>query len=479
MNFKRVLVFMIAVLLVFSLHTLGKAKKITRIGVYPLVCVKGGIKDAAKLKEQLEKNAALIKEGFEKAEVGYLYDGFMEQVKNGAIQETQLPMNQEIPWMVFKVGKKVKVVKELVWSGKKTLDVFAITVPNECKEYVMVVPKGCGNITLMDIKNTYATCDIKVTPDKAKIGEDITVDLSGSKCAVKFEVTVLRDGNQVDFQQITNPVWKTKYDKPGNYTVTAKAFNADGVASTDDCTAKFEIINLPPVCDLKVTPKEGYVGDTFKLDASGSTDPDGKVVKADFTINDQRGVEVDKNTVSRDPLIWNKLFKKSGHYKIWLKVTDDAGAVSANDCEAEVAVQKRFYALVEAGPMAAKGTYTIYAFGRLGFSYMIIPERLSVILAGGCAFHFSGAPFKDHFLSNLLLNLHFQEFFLGAGLGYSTKVRDFDWGGGLDVVGNIGYDIFKAFNRKASIFGEVRIPVRKDLSVSDAHQILLGFRYLF
>lgn len=470
---------MIAVLLVFSLHTLGKTKKITRIGVYPLICVKGGIKDAAQLKEQLEKNAALIKEGFEKAEVGFLYDGFMEQVKNGTIQETQLPMNQEIPWMVFKVGKKVKVVKELVWSGKKTLDVFALTVPDKCKEYVMVVPKGCGNITLMDIKNAYSTCDIKVSPDKAKIGEEITVDLSGSKCAVKFEITVLYEGTQVTFKEVTDPILKVKYDKPGNYTITSKAFNADGVASTNDCAAQFEIINYPPVCDLKVTPKEGYVGDTFKLDATGSTDKDGKVVKADFIIKDQQGAEVDKKTVSQDPLIWNKLFKKSGHYKIWLKVTDNFDAVSANNCEAEVAVQKRFYALVEGGPMIAKGTYTVYAFGRLGFSYLIIPERLSVILAGGYALHFSGAPFKNHFLSNLLLNLHFQEFFLGAGLGYSTKVRDDDWGAGLDVVGNIGYDIFKAFNKKASIFGEVRIPVRKDLSVSDAHQILLGFRYLF
>jgi hypothetical protein len=479
MNLKRLAVFIIAVLLVFSLNTFGNTKKITKIGVYPLICVKGGIQSADQLKELLEKYADTIKEGFEKAECGYLYDGFMAKVNSGAIEETQLPKGQEIPWMAFKVGKKIKVVKDLEWAANKPLDVFALTVEYECKDYVMIVPKGCGNLTVMDVKNTYPTCDMKVTPEKATIGGEITVDLSGCKCAVKYEVTVLLEGTQVDFKQITDPVWKTKYDKPGNYTVKAKALNVDGVASTNDCEAKF-YINYPPKCDLKVSPTDGYVGQPFTMDASGSTDKDGKVVKADFTINDKGGNEVEKNTVNASPLVWEKKFKKSGIYKILLEVTDDFGAVSDNNCEAEVKVQKRFYGLVEAGPMLAKGTYTGYLWGRLGFAYLIVPERLSLIVSGGGALKLAGDRFKNHFLSNVLLNLHMTDFFLGAGLGYSTEVRDDGWDGGLDVVGNIGYDIWKGFNRKASIFGEVRLSVgRNDFTISDTHSLLLGFRYLF
>jgi len=477
------MVFMIAVLLVFSLNTFGKTKKITNVGVYPLICVKGGITSADQLKELLETNADAIKEGFEKADAGYLYEGFMAQVRSGAIEETQLPKGQEIPWMAFKVGKKIKAVKDLVWAANKPLDVFALTVEYECKDYVLIIPKGCGNVTLMDMKNTYATCDIKVSPEKVIIGGEITVDLSGSKCAAKYEVTVLREGTQVDFQQLTDPVWKTKYDKPGKYSITAKAFNADGVASTNDCEAKF-YINYPPKCDLKVTPTDGYVGQPFTLDASGSTDQDGQVVKADFSIKDQGGNEVDKNTVTPPPLIWQKKFKKSGIYKIWLQVTDDFDAVSDNNCELEVKVQKRlgFYGLVEAGPMLAKGTYTGYVWGRLGFAYFIVPERVSLIVSAGGAVKLAGDRFKNHFLSNLLLNLHMSDFFLGAGLGYSTAVRDDGWDAGLDIVGNVGFDIYKGkgFIRKASIFGEVRLPVgREGLSISDAHSLLLGFRFIF
>jgi hypothetical protein len=479
MNFKRLAVFIIAVLLVFSLNTFGKTKKITKIGVYPLICVKGGIQSADQLKELLEKYADTIKEGFEKAEAGYLYDGFMAKVASGAIEDQQLPKGQEIPWMAFKVGKKIKVVKDLVWAANKPLDVFALIVEHECKDYVMIIPKGCGNLTVMDIKNTYATCDIKVTPEKVNINDEITVDLSGSKCAVKYEVTVVHDSNPLPAKTVTDPVLKLKFDKPGNYVVKATAFNADGVASTNGCEAKF-YINYPPKCDLVVTPTDGYVGQPFKLDASGSTDQDGQVVKADFSIKDKNGNAVDQKTVTPPPLVWEKKFKKSGIYKVWLQVTDDFNAVSDNNCEMEVKVQKRFYGLFEVGPMLAKGTYTGYVWGRLGFAYLIVPERVSLIASAGGALKLAGDRFKNHFLSNLLLNLHMGGFFLGAGLGYSTEVRDDGWDGGLDVVGNLGFDIYKGFNKKASIFGEVRLSVgRNDFTVSDTHSLLLGFRYLF
>jgi hypothetical protein len=479
MNFKRLAVFIIAVLLVFSLNTIGKTKKITKVGVYPLIGKPGEITDAAKLKELLEQNADRIKEAFEKADAGYLYEGFMAQVNSGAIEETQLPKGQEIPWMAFKVGKKIKAVKGLVWAANKPLDVFALTVEYECKDYVLIIPKGCGNISVMDIKNTYPTCDIKVSPEKVDVGGEITIDLSGSKCAVKYEITLIHDGNPLPVKTVTDPVVKAKFDKPGKYTVKAKAFNADGVASTNDCEAEF-YIGYPPKCDLKVTPTDGYVGQPFSLDASGSTDQDGQVVKADFSIKDQGGNEVDTKTVTPPPLVWEKKFKKSGIYKIWLQVTDDFNAVSDNNCELEVKVQKRFYGLFEAGGMLAKGTYTGYLFGRLGFSYLLVPERVSLIVSGGGAVKLAGDRFKSHFLSNLLLNLHMGDFFLGAGVGYSTEVRDDGWDGGLDVVGNLGFDIYKGFNKKASIFGEVRLSVgRNDFTISDTHSLLLGFRYLF
>jgi hypothetical protein len=302
--------------------------------------------------------------------------------------------------------------------------------------------------------------------------------MSGSSCAVKMKATVNYEGQYLESHDLSpeNPVWETQFKKPGNYEITGEAFNADGVVSTNECKAKVEIINYPPECNLKTSPDSGYVGQPFKLDASGSSDKDGSVVKAVFTITDDKGYQVDKKEVGQ-PLVWDKVFNKSGRFTVSLKVTDNAGAVSEKTCESRVEVQKKFYLLLEAGPMIAKGTYTAFAFGRLGFAYLLVPERLSLLASAGGALKFGGDAFKNHFLSNLLLNLQLDGFFLGGGLGYSSKVRE-DWQSDVDIVGNIGFDIWKSFNKSASLFGEIRVPMKKGLTFEEAHAFLVGIRFI-
>jgi len=485
MKYKKAVILIVALLMVFTLNSFAekKAKKVTkisRVNVSPLMKVpKGGIGSVDELRTLVEKYADRIKVGFEMVKGGSVFPDFMEHIKTGPIDDQfDIPKGQKLMGMLFYSAKKVKVLSNVQWVGKKTLSAFSLVVQSDCKDYHILIPKACGNVSLLDVKNSLAVCDLKVTPSKANIGDTITVDLSGSKCAHTMEVEVFYEGQSIDFKKLENPVWKTSLKKPGNYIVKAKVLNVDGVLSKNECKAKV-YINYPPECDLVVTPGRGYTGKPpFKLDASGSTDKDGKVVKADFTIT-KDGAEVESNTVTDDPLVWNKIFKKSGIYKVSLKVTDDFNADSSNLCEATLEVQKRLYFLVEGGPGLAKGTYTGYLFGRIGFTYLIVPEKLSVLASAGAAINLGDDPFKSFFLSNLLLNLHFGDFFLGGGIGFSGKVRDPDWGSGLDIVGNIGFDLFESFNKKGSIFGEIRVPVRSGLEFKHAHMYLLGFRYIF
>jgi hypothetical protein len=484
MRYIKTIVLFAALLMVFSFNMFADQKKITRVNVAPLMkCPKGGLTSADQLKTFVEQYAERVREGFDKAGQSELYSAFMEQIKTAEISERELPKGQDMEWMLFYSAKKVKAIKNLVWDGKKTLPVFALTITYgpECKDYHFVIPKACGNVTLINATNSMAVCDITVSPAKANIGDTITVDASSSKCASAVEVTVYHEGKQVDFKKLdgTDLKWQTSYKEPGNYKVTAKALNADGVLSTNECEGKF-YINFPPECDLKVSPTRGYTGKPFKLDASGSTDKDGEVVKADFSItNTKDGSEVDKNSVTSSPLIWDKKFKKSGIYKIDLVVTDDFNATSLNKCIGTVEVQKRLYFLLEAGPGIAKGTYSMVAFARFGLAYLIVPEKVSFLASAGGSFTLAGEPFKHHFLSNLVLNFHFDSFFLGGGIGFTSKVREPDWGSSVDLVGQMGFDVFSAFNKKGSIFGELRVPLGKDLEFKHAHQFLLGFRFLF
>jgi len=474
MRYKKTIVLIVALLMVLSTLSFARTQNLRRVGVVPLM--KGGVQVPDDLKPLIEKYSEEIKAGFEKAGAAFLYEDFMEQVKSVTIKEDVIPKGEHMQWMLFRKGR---VVKDLQWAGNKPLDVYMFVIQKDCKDYHFIIPRPCGNISLVKETNTIATCDMKVNPTKVNIGDSISVDMNGSKCATRMEVKVYHpEGTLIDSKELTagNATWQTTLKEPGDYFIRGEAFNADGVASSNDCEAKVHV-NYPPVCDLKVDPDKGYVGQVFKLDASGSSDQDGDVVKAEFTVT-KDGAEVEKKEITAAPFVWEKKFSKSGIFKIFVKVTDDFGAVSANTCEVGIEVQKRFYGLVEAGPMVAKGTYSGYVFGRLGFAYLLVPERLSFVMSAGGGITLAGDPFKSHFLSNALLNVHFNSFFVGGGVGFSSKVRE-DWKSDVDVVGNIGFDVFKAFNKKGSIFAELRVPVKKDLEFSEAHEILLGFRFLF
>lgn len=481
MRYRKTAVFIVVLLMLFSLSTFARTQKLRTVNRYPLMKCKAGVASVDDLRSLIKEYAEDIKVGFEKADASFLYADFMDQADSMVIEETFIPMGEHFEWMLFRTGRKVKAVKDLDWAGKKTLDVYKFVIQKDCKDYHFFTPKPCGNIALVKVTNSIAVCDLKVTPAKANIGDPITVDVSGSKCAVKMEIKIYHPPGTLINTKTLSPsdaVWETSFEDPGDYVIDSEAFNADGTASKEICKAKV-YINYPPVCDLKVSPIRSYTGLPFKLDASGSSDKDGKVVKADFTItNTKDGSAVDQKSVTSDPLEWTKKFKKSGIYKVDLKVTDDFNAVSKNVCESTVEVQKRMYFLVEGGPMVAKGTYSGYLFARLGFAYLISPEKFSLVMSAGGALTLAGDPFKSHFLANALLNAHFGKMFIGAGVGYHSEVRP-GWDAGLDIVGNLGFDIYEAFNKKASIFAELRVPTGTDYDFSEAHEILLGFRFLF
>lgn len=472
MNKVKVLALFVALMIL--LPTAAMAKKIVRLNVSPLI--PGGVKDVAGLKKVVEKYQARIQAGFAQAGAADLFPAFLEAVRNAPIAEMQVAKGQQLPWMLFYSNGKSKVLEGVEWDGRKAFDAFTVVVPGQCQDIRFVIPKVCGNVSLLEKKAAVPVCALAVSPTKTKAGEPVSVDVSGSTCADKVEVTVTRDGQTVSTQTLAGDITRTELRlDAGEYIVSAKALNADGVCSANECQQKLTIDpKLPPSCNLSVQPDKGYVGQVFKLDAGGSSDPDGKVVKAEFSVNGET------QTVTEPPFVWETKIRKTGHYSFTAKVTDDDGLVSTNSCQVSpVDVQKRLYFVAEAGPMIAKGTYIGYLFGRLGLAYLIVPEKLDVLLTGGYAFKLGDSQrHQSHFLGNLLLIAHQKKFFAGAGLGYHGRVRD-DWKAGLDVVGNIGYEMFRKFNMVGSLFGEARLPVQSGVEIKDAHELLLGFRLLF
>jgi len=482
MKNKKLILLIIGIFLISSLSSLAATKKIRRVGRYTLCQCKGGIPTAEVMKSIVDRYAGDIKYGFDLAGYGDLYLPFMEQIKSATFEEKALPVGDTMIWMLFRSRGRVKVAEDLEWAGKAPLEVFSFIVKKDYKNYEFIMPKPCGNISLRQVEEYIpdAICDIKVSPSKANVNDPISVDMSGSQHAQSMEVEVYdAQGNKVATKTLTpeSAKWQTSLDKAGEYIFKAKAINYEGKPSENPCEGKV-YINFPPICQLLMSAEKEYVGRPVILDASGSSDPDGEVVRVDFEIIDETGNVVNKNAINQKPFTWETIFEKPGIYTVTLVVTDDFGGVS-EPCKAGIEViQKRLFILIDGGPLFARGSHCFYFTARAGISYMIVPDVLDFTLSGGGAIPTQGEPWKSFFMANVLLNVHSGPFFFGGGIGFDSKVKETRKTDTV-LIGNLGFNIFDKYTSKGLLFGEVRAPVSSGTSFSKHHKLMFGFRYLF
>jgi len=485
MRNKKVVVILVLLLAVCALSSYAQTKKLKSIGHYTLVRIRGKVPTQDVMKMLVDRYAADIKYGFDLAGAGDLYLPFMDQVKSASFEEKALPVGDTLQWMLFRSQGKVKVVRDVEWAGKAPLEVFSFTVKKDFKAYEFVMPRPCGNISLRgvsDLELPPAICNLVVSPAKVNLKDPVTIDMSGTQQAQSMEVDVLGpDGAKLATHSFTPDSAKKQvnFDKPGVYTFKGRATNPQGKVSENPCEAKV-VVNAPPTCALTTScaPCKNMVGRPISIDASGSSDPDGQVAKADFAIADAAGNPVDKFMDSEAPFVWEKIFDKPGSYAITVVVTDDFGAVS-EPCRLVLEVtQKRSYFSVEGGPFFARGSHGPYVYGELDWMNWITPDKLDFTLAAGGAIALKGDPWKSFFLADATLNYHADAFYFGGGVGFTTAVkaqRDADF----EIVGRVGVDLFKNPENMGGLIFQIRWPIGSGRSFADNHKFALGFRFLF
>jgi hypothetical protein len=482
MKNKKLAILAIGILVLFSLSGFAETKKLKEIGRYTRVRIKGEVPTQEVMKTLVDKYAGDIKYGFDLAGYGDLFLPFMDQIRESAFEEKNIAVGDTFMWMLFRSRGKVKVVQDIEWAGTSPLPVFSFTVVKGFMHYEFVMPRPCGNISLLKMEEIIpdAICDIKVDPAKANINDPISVDMSGTQHAKSMEVEVYNaEGKKIATKALSpdSPKWQTKFDKPGEYVFKAKALNMKDKPSTNPCEAK-TYINYPPTCALEAMPIEDYINKPFTFDASGSADTDGEVVKANFDIADASGNVVDSFSTGK-PFTWEKIFDEAGVYTITVVVTDDFNAMS-DPCHAEITVkEKRLYGLADVSILEARGSHGTFIDGRLGILYMIVPAKFSLALEGGGALSLKDAPWKSFFMAQALLNYHFDPAYIGAGIGVSSQVREDRDQTDLYLVGNIGFNIFNNYTTIGSIFLEGQGPIGEGRSFSKHHKFSLGFRLLF
>lgn len=477
--------FLIGSLLLLSNISLAQTKKLTSIGRYTFVRIRGVVPTQEVMKRLVDLYAGDIKYGFDLAGYGDLYLPFMEQLKTSQFEEKSLPVGDKLMWMLFRSQGKIKIIKDVEWAGKKPLDVFAFYVVKDWKKYEFIMPRPCGNISLRKIEEVAppeAICSLVVTPSKINIKGNVVIDMSGSKNAKAMTVDVFGpDGTKVASHKLTpdNAKVTMTLDKPGDYRFQGVAINPADKPSTNPCEAKVHV-NFPPLCKITVPCVTclNYVGKPITFDASESTDPDGQVVRVDFELLDKEGQVIDKFSSTSKPFTWTKTFLKGGSFTITAIVTDDFGAVS-EPCRTNIEVTpKRSFFVAEGGPLFAKGSHGPYFFGRLGFLYRLIPDPLDLLISAGPGIALQGEPWKSFLMGNVLLLYHTGPAFFGGGLGFSTKSKE-DQKGSLELVGEVGVNVFKSYTSEGSLYFEARGALGEGRSFSKNHKLLLGFRLIF
>jgi len=494
MNRNRLVLYLTIVLLVFLTATsFAETKKLKRIGLYTFVEVKGQVPTPEVMKMLFERYAEDIKTGFEEAGYGELYQPFMDQLKTAEFKQEKIAVGDKLMWMLFKSQGKVKVAQDIEWAGNAPLDAFSVQVKKDWKIYDFVIPKPCGNIALRSITQAIppAVCSLVVVPERANINDPITVDMSGTQNAKSMSVDVFdAQGQKVATKTLTpdSPKWQLKFDKSGEYTFKGAAVNMEDIAATNPCLSK-TYINIPPICKLWTSclPCEDYVGRPITFDASGSTDPDGQIVKVVFELFDASGKVLDTCVTTRKPFVWEKVFTKPGTYTISATAYDNDGAKSASNDQNRITfevTQKLFFWQAAGGLMLSAGynggltgsTYVLGAFLRGGIFYWINPDKWSLTLTGGGDMPFKGDPWKFAFLAEGLVNGHYKKSYAGIGLGLSTKSQSVTKTG-MDIVAQVGTNVFQTWTKFGSLFLEFRAPVGRTFKYNN--RFGLGFRMLF
>lgn len=152
MKNKRWIFLFIGIFILFSLSGFAETKKLRQIGRYKLIDIKGDIPEEELMKIIVDKYQGDIKTGFDLVGSSDLFTPFIDQIKQSAFQEKELPVGDKIAWMLFRSQGEVKAVRDLEWAGQGPLPVFSFSVMKDNMRYEFIMPKTCGNISLLSVQ---------------------------------------------------------------------------------------------------------------------------------------------------------------------------------------------------------------------------------------------------------------------------------------------------------------------------------------
>ncbi len=275
---------------------------------------------------------------------------------DGTVVDCEFKVGDTLEWMAFKPRVKGKptpsLLRMLRWAGKKPFRAFLFRVSTADNVYTFIVPKPCGNLSLVSTVNI-AKPPVQVSVDRACTPDGkltATVRATGDLAKVgRVQVSI----NGAAAGELTAPSWSMTSDRPGTYSFTAtdKSGNAYPVAQSsvtvDPCPVPTPTITVvKPSCRVNVTALKVKSGYELTIDATGSsTGTSDATPTVEIEVFDPSGAPVGQK-ITLDNTLTTKVTvpkKVVGTYRIKSTVTTSKPVTSGNNryegsdsCEATI-----------------------------------------------------------------------------------------------------------------------------------------------
>lgn len=130
------------------------------------------------------------------------------------------------------------------------------------------------------------------------------------------------------------------YNNPGDYEVQLRLTDNDGGQATAQLTVKVYPPGSAPTVSIQLSPQRPRIGKPLSIDASGSMDSDGSIVKYEFDPEGDGGF-IDNGA---NPLFENT-YTDAGYYNIQVRATDDTGLMAEGYAQVGVGWMRSFQGL--------------------------------------------------------------------------------------------------------------------------------------
>ncbi|MFC2164950.1 hypothetical protein ACFLT2_08150 [Acidobacteriota bacterium] len=157
MKVKKAAVSIIVIFFMLSLCTLAETKKLREIGRFKFAQIEDIVPADEAMKILVDRYSDDIEKGFGMAGYSDVFHPFMEQVRQSVFEEKQLAVGEKMEWMLFRSQGAIKLVQDLEWAGADPLPAISFTVLSDNKKYEFIMPKTCGNISLVKVEEYAAT----------------------------------------------------------------------------------------------------------------------------------------------------------------------------------------------------------------------------------------------------------------------------------------------------------------------------------